>query len=473
MARARRLVALASINLMLAGCAMGPRAIERPDPQVALPDRWIGLGSAPVTGDMARYWTVLGDPLIDDLVARALSENRTMVQAAARLAQARAGVAQARAGYLPQVGASGSASRDLGKGASDKVRLGLGTDVRWETDLFGRVSLGVAASEADLAGAGYSLADLQRGIVGQIAQGVISGRSLAQQLAIARDTVRIQQDNLQIARWRLQAGLVTSLDVEQARAQLAETSASIPSLERELAATAHGLSRLAGEAPGRVLGELSDPRPIPRAGQAFEGDIPAAMLRRRPDVRLAETQLAADLARLGLARTQYLPTLQLSGSINTSALGLGSLFTTITGGLLGSVSQLIFDAGRTRAQVASARAQAQASAAGWEQAILIALEEVESSAAALTAARERMAFTRISLEAAQNTALLARSQYQAGLIDFQRLLTAESTLLAARNAVIAGEAEEAAAFVRLTQALGGGWDPAQPLETYDALLSER
>lgn len=473
MAHTQRFLFMTASVLLLSGCALGARTTARPEPQIAVPDRWIGLANEPLAGDVARYWTVLGDPLIDQLVAQALTENRNMVQAAARLAQARAGVIQARAGYLPQVGASGNAGRDFAKGASDKIRFGLGADVRWETDLFGRITLGVAASEAELAGAGYSLADLQRGIVGQIAQGVISGRSLAQQLAIARDTVGIQQDNLQIARWRLQAGLVTSLDVEQARAQLADTSASIPALERELAATAHVLSRLAGEAPGRVLGELRDPRPIPRAGQAFDGDIPAAILRRRPDIRLAEAQLAADLARLGLARTQYLPTLQLSGSINTSALGLGSLFNTITGGLLGSVSQMIFDAGRTRAQVASAQAQAQASAAGWEQAILIALEEVESSAAALTAARERMAFTRISLEAAQNTALLARSQYQAGLIDFQRLLTAESSLLSARNAVIAGEAEEAAAFVRLTQALGGGWDPALPLSTYDALLSER
>ncbi len=447
----------------LSGCAT-VKPTQLPPPQVNIPGQWLGSEGSETPGDIQHYWQALGDPLIDDLVARALVENRNLAQASARIAQARAGVMQARAGYLPQVNASGSAQRDVGKGASDRLRFGLGADVRWEADLFGRVSLGVAASEADLAGAGYSLADLQRAIVGQIAQGVVSGRSLAQQLAIARDTEKIQRDNLQIARWRLQAGLVTSLDVEQARGQWAETAGSIPTLERELATNAHMLSRLVGEAPGRVLGEFNAPRAVPSAPDVFAIDLPASMLRRRPDVRLAESQLAADMARLGIARTQFLPTLSLSGNIGTSALGLTNLFKAITGSLVGSLGQMIFDAGRTRAQVQSAEAVVKGSLAGWELAILTALEEVESSNAGLRAARERKAFSRISLEAAQNTAILARSQYQAGLIDFQRLLTAESALLSSRNGLIANQAEEAAAFIRLTQALGGGWDEAMVAE---------
>ena len=269
---------------------------------------------------------------------------------------------------------------------------------------------------------------------------------------------------MQIARWRLQAGLVTSLDVEQARGQWAETAGSIPTLERELATNAHMLSRLVGEAPGRVRGEFNAPRAVPTAPDVFAIDLPASMLRRRPDVRLAESQLAADMARLGIARTQFLPTLSLSGNIGTSALGLTNLFKAITGSLVGSLGQMIFDAGRTRAQVQSAEAVVKGSLAGWELAILTALEEVESSNAGLRAARERKAFSRISLEAAQNTAILARSQYQAGLIDFQRLLTAESALLSSRNGLIANQAEEAAAFIRLTQALGGGWDEAMVAE---------
>ncbi len=441
----------------LSGCAT-VRPLQVPPPQVSVPDQWQGLPASETQTDIGQYWRTLDDPLIDDLVARALAENRSLAQAVARIAQARAGVTQARAGYLPQVSASGSAQRNIGDGASDRFRFGLGADVRWETDLFGRVSMGVAASEADLAGAGYSLADTQRAIIGQIAQGVVSGRSLTQQLAIARDTEKIQRGNLQIAQWRLQAGLVTSLDVEQARGQWADTAASIPALERELATTAHMLSRLAGEAPGRVLGEFAILRSVPAVPQTLAADPPASILRRRPDVRLAESHLAADMARLGIARTQFLPALQLSGNIGTAALGLGNLFSTITGSLVGTLSQMIFDAGRTRAQVQSAEAVADGSLAAWELSILTALEEVEASSAALNAAGARQAFSRVSLEAAQNTAVLARSQYQAGLIDFQRLLTSEAQLLAARNGLIANQAEEAVAFIRLTQALGGGWD---------------
>lgn len=439
----------------LAACAPTSTGTP-PQPAIALPDHWSGDAQA-LPADAVRYWTRLNDPLVDRHVERALANNRDLAQAAARVAQARAGVRAARAGFLPQIDASGGVRRNVGDLADDRLQFSLGADAQWEIDLFGRIGNNVAASRADLAAAGYGLADLRRLIAGQVAQVTVSARALAVQRAIARETLTIQDENLQIARWRLQAGLVSSLDVEQAAAQRAQTAASIPALERDFAQAANTISTLIGEPPGAVRAALdADARAIPVPPEAAGLDTPAAILRSRPDVRQAEAALLADTARIGVARAQLLPLVRLTGNIGTSSFGIDNLFDIVTGGLFAGVSQLIFDGGRARAQVAGAEAAAKASLAAWEQAILGALEDVESAAVALTAARERVVLFGTALEAANNAALLARSQYQSGLIDFQTLLTAESQLLGARNALAASEAERANAFIVLNQALGGG-----------------
>ena len=457
----RRRVWLVALGAsMLGGCAAGSME-EAPRPNLALPDQWSIDGNIqPI--DTASYWTRLGDPLVDRHVQRAIAANRDIAQAAARVAQARAGVRAARAGYLPQVNASGGVRRDIGDGADDRLQYSLSADAQWEIDLFGRIGNDVAASRADLAAAGYGLADLQRLIVGQVAQATVSARALAVQLAIARETLAIQDNNLQIARWRLQAGLVSSLDVEQAAAQRAQTAAAIPALERDIVQAANSISTLIGEAPGPVrLAIEADAARIPVPPDTIGLDTPATILRVRPDVRQAEALLLANTARIGIARAQMLPLVRLTGEIGTGSIGIGNLFDVITGGLLAGVSQMIFDGGRARAGVAGAEAAAQVSLAAWEQSILVALADVENGQAALRAAGERVRLIGTALDAANNAALLARSQYQAGLIDFQTLLTAENQLLSARNALAASEAERANAFIGLAQALGGGWDAAK------------
>ena len=453
-------------SLALAGCATP--VIAPPEAGIAVPATWAETEQAPASLDVARYWRLLDDPMLTQFVEAALANNLDLAQSAARLDQARAQLAGTRAGYLPQVSGSGRAQQDLLDNAADDPLISLGADASWELDLFGRIGANVAASQADLAAAGYSLADLQRVIAGQVALATISARATAQQLAIARDTLNYQDENLQIARWRVQAGLVSSLDVEQARGQRAQTAATIPLLESSLASTANAISTLIGEPPGRVLGLLEAPAAIPTPPAVAGFEAPAEVLRRRPDVRGAEASLVASVARIDVARAQLLPAIQLGGTVGTSSLGLGNLFDVITGGVFGSISQLIFDGGRTRAQIDSARAAAQGSLAAWRQSILGALEDVESAAVDLDRSGQRVDIYAEALDAANNSAILARSQYQAGLSDFQNLLTSENQLLSARNAQVGAEADRASAFVRLTQALGGGWSPADyPLPISD------
>ncbi|RIV82476.1 efflux transporter outer membrane subunit [Aurantiacibacter zhengii] len=456
-ANARR--GLAATIGLLAVTACSTPAVEITQPEIAIPAEWQIADPAPISADITQYWTLLDDPLLTSFVEQAIADNRDLAQSAARLDQARASLVQARAGYLPSVSASGGINRDIGDLARDGVQFSIGADAAWEADLFGQISGNVAAAQGELAAQGYSLADLQRLIVGQVAIATINARATAEQLAIARSTLAYQDDNLQIARWRNQAGLVSSLDVEQARTQRAQTAATIPLLESSLTGTANSISTLIGEAPGRVLAAIvaDEPEPVPAPPLLAGFEAPGEVLRRRPDVRAAEASLFASTARIGVARAQLLPLVRLTGSIGTGSATAGNLFDVITGGLFAGVSQLIFDGGRTAAQVDSAEAGADASLAAWEQSILNALEDVETAAVDQRTAAQRVVINEEALDAADNSALLARSQYQAGLTDFRTLLTAENQLLSARNQLVSAQADRAIAFVRLTQALGGGW----------------
>lgn len=449
-------------NAVVLGCvfAAGCSTVSTVDvPQIdqLAPPSWAIVEPAPITTSITEYWAALDDPLITKYVEQSIENNLDLAAASARVTQARAGVRAARAGYFPQLNGSGSVSRDIGDFAEDDLRFSLGVDASWETNLFGRIGFDVAANREVLRASEYALADLQRLIVGQVVQSTVSARALAVQRDIAVSTLEVQNENLQIAQWRLQAGLVSSLDVEQAKAQRGQTAALIPALERDLVAAANSISVLIGEAPGAVYEDLTQSEKIPTPPSQLGFGAPAAVLRNRPDVRQAEASLLADGAQLGLARTQLLPLVRLTGNVSTQSTGLDELFDIITGGLFANVAQLIFDGGRTSAQIDGAEAQVEVSLAGWEQSILLALEDVESASVAFQAAGERVALFEEVLEATQNAAIIARNQYQAGLIDFETLLIAENQLLSSRNSLAAAEAELANAFVTLTQALGGGW----------------
>jgi len=461
-ANIRRFGAVLSV-LFLSGCvSLSPEAPDLEDARM-VPENWALADLAmadlsPVEIELATYWALLDDPLLDMLVLRARANNLDLAQAVARVRAAQAGLREARAIRLPSATSNAGIGRDVGDFSSDEIQFVLGADVAWDADLFGGIGAGIDASRADLRAAGYSLADLERVIVSSVAIQTTTARSLAAQLTIARESLVNQDDNLQIARWRNQAGLVSSLDVEQARTQRAQTAATIPLLESDLAATANAISTLIGEPPGDVYRLLlAQPQPVPTPPENIALDVPARTLQRRPDVSAAQAQLAADLERIGVARAQLYPLVRLSGSVGSTAFGVDELLDIVTGNVFAGLTQLLFDGGRTRAQIDRAQAISDGSLAGWHRTILVALEEVETAAVDLDAGDARVAAFIEASEGARDAALLARSQYQAGLIDFQVLLTVESQLLSARNAEVSARAARALAFIRLARALGGGW----------------
>jgi NodT family efflux transporter outer membrane factor (OMF) lipoprotein len=445
--------------LSLAACSVGPNYRPPAPGALSVPDTFYARDAqAAQPAELAHWWERFDDPLLARLIGEASAGNLDLAQAASRLTQARESLVQARAGLVPTVGASAGAGRDAGPG-NDRTSFNVGADASWEIDLFGRIRRGIEASGADAQGVYYDREALRVAIAAEVATNYIQARIAQERLALARDTLAIADDNLQIAGWRVEAGLVSSLDSEQARAARAQTAASIPTIENAFTSATYRLAVLTGRAPGALTGELTQAKPIPRGPAEVAVGIPADTLRQRPDVRSAERTLAAQTARIGVAEAQLYPALRLSGNIGTSAFSLGGLFDAITGGIFSSLSQTLFDGGRLRSQLRSQQAATEGALAGYRQSVLTALEDVENALLALRSARERQAQFTIALDAANNSAILARIQYRSGLTDFRQLLETERSLLSARDGLVGSRGDEALALVQLYRALGGGWDP--------------
>ena len=447
---------------MLGGCTVGPTYRPVSANELGVPTRYVVTGSD-ARPDLRKWWTSFGDAALTSLVDQATADNLSIAQSIERLVQAREALIQARGSRLPSVGATISAGRNLNSTFGDSDSFSGTLNARWSADLFGALARGQEASAAALDSAGFDLAALRTQIAAQVGTNYVNYRTNVSRLAIARDTVRTQDDNLEIAGFRAQAGLVSSLDVEQARTQRAQTAATVPLLEQSVVTSRNQLSILTGRAPGAVDAALSALAPIPIGPLHLAIGIPADTLRQRPDVRSSERQLAAATARIGVAEAQLYPALTLTGNIGSSALSLGSLGDTITGGLFGSLAQTIFQGGQLHSQVRAQEAVTRGAFAQYKSTVLTALQDVENGDVALLASNDRARALAEAVEAANNAAILARSQYRAGLTDFRTLLTAEQSLLSARDGLASVKGAQATSLIQLYLALGGGWDPSEPL----------
>ncbi|HEX7971234.1 MAG TPA: efflux transporter outer membrane subunit [Thiobacillus sp.] len=465
---ARSLFMLA--GLVLTGCAtVGP---DYRTPMPAVPAGWnrIDAAASPVIfaavpGDLSPWWQRLNDPLLSQLVDEALLASPDLHLAQARLREARARREVAAAGRFPSVTASGTASRsrsseELGSGATRNL-FSAGFDASWELDVFGGVRRGVEAAEADLASSGASLDNARVSLVAEVALNYVDVRAFQIRLGIARDNLDTQSETLQLTEWRAQAGLVSSQDVEQARSNREQTRAQIPSLETSLAEAEHRLDILLGQAPGTLHARLAAAGGLPAVPAQIAVGIPAHALRQRPDVRAAERKLAAETARVGVAKAARYPAFNLSGSIGVDALTLGALNHggAATSSLLAGVTAPIFDAGRLRSQVDIQEAVREQAQVSYEQSVLSALQDVENALVALARSREREQALANADEAARNAALLARQRYSAGLIDFQSVLDTERSVLSVADSLASTRADGVLALISLYKALGGGWSP--------------
>ncbi len=446
-----------ALALVLAGCSsLQPHSADVP--AVPVPAGWSATGAGAVATPLVQWWGRLGDPELTALITEALAANTSVRSAQAALQQSRALVDVQTAGTLPQVGASASAQRSRASGSTGNS-YSAGFDASWEPDVFGRLRAGVTATEADARAAEASLADVQVSLAAEVAVNYIELRGLQQRLQIARSNLASQQETLQIAQWRLQAGLTTSLVAEQARAAAEQTAAQVPALQSSLAQSRHSLAVLTGQAPAALDTRLAAAAPVPTAPNDLALDIPAQTLRQRPDVRAAEHRVAAAVARVAQADAARYPDFSLSGSLGLRALTLGTLTggNSVASALAASLSASLFDGGAAKAQVRSQQAALEQVRVGYEAAVLTALKDVEDALVALQGDNERLVRLQAAADAAANAALMAQQRYSSGLIDFATVLETQRTQLSAQDSVATTVASVAADHVRLYKALGGGW----------------
>jgi NodT family efflux transporter outer membrane factor (OMF) lipoprotein len=459
---------------MLSACSVGPDYRPKSAAELGVPDNW-SVTASPSAEDLTRWWSKFDDPILGQLVEQAQTANLDIAQAVARLRQAREALVVSRSSFFPTISGSGSYNRSepirggntsitqsdgsiatIPAQGSDSVSLGL--DASYQIDLFGGVRRSVESSRAQYAAAGFDYATTLLSVESEVARNYVLARAYQAQLANARDSLSIQDDNLEIAGFRVQAGLVSSLDAEQARATRAQTDATIPVIQQQYNAAVSRIGVLTGQAPGALKPMLAASAPIPTGPENIMAGIPANILRQRPDVRSAERNLAAATAQIGVAKAQLYPALSISGSLDTNAARVGNIFDTITGSLFAGVTQAIFNGGRLNAQVRSARAGSDAAFAAYKSTVLTAMEDIENAIVAFQSAQAREQSFNIAFDAAANSTELARSQYRSGLTDFTTLNAQETSLVSARNGLVQARSDKATALIALYVALGGGWD---------------
>ena len=469
----RRLLPLAP-TLALAACMVGP---DHGDPRPGSPsqDPFVS-GTSPVfTGEEppGRWWSLYRDPLLDSLVEEALVANTDLRVAAANLRRARAVLRETRSGLFPDLTATASAtySRQSGDqigfsnsgGEGESFDIGLGSS--YQLDLFGRIRRAIQAARADAEAAQAAFDVTRITVAAETARAYADACSAGRRLAVARETLRIQEQTFDLTRRRVAGGRGTALDTGRAGALLEQVRATLPTLEAQRAAALFRLSVLTGRPPAAFPREVAACETPPALDRPIPVGDGAALLARRPDIRQAERELAAATARVGVATAGLYPSVELGGSIGSTAtslsgLGSGDSFRFSIGPLISfSLSNLTVG----RARVAQAEAGADAALAAFEGAWLRALEETESALTRYARELGRLAALRRARTQSAEATRIARLRYQAGRESFQIVLDAEREIADVDAAVAQSEASLADQLVSLFLALGGGWQDAPPV----------
>jgi len=452
--------------LIITGCAtVGPDYVR---PEVPVYKEWnTQLNDNRSTKEMkaktlAEWWTTLSDPELSRLIERAVAGNLDLKMARARVREARARRGIAAADLFPTLDAAGSAtwSRTTGDtGATTTSDLYAASfDAAWELDIFGGVRRSVEAAQGDLEASEEDLRNVLVSLLAEVALNYLDVRIYQDRISVAEENLESQSETYQLTQWLYEAGLSDELAVQQARYNLENTRAEIPTLRTGLEAAMNRVAVLLGEQPGKVHAELEKREPIPVPPLQVAVGVPADLLRRRPDVRQAERELSAQTARVGVATSDLYPKFTLSGSIGLESLSLSNL-SSGTLSLIGgpAVSWAIFRGGAIRQNIEAQSALQEQALIQYEAVILDALEEVENALVAYAEVQQRRQALSEATQAAQKAAELAQHKYQSGLTDFTNVLDAQRSLLSFQEQLAQSNGNVTANLVRLYKALGGGW----------------
>ena len=473
------LAMLALAGVAISGCAVGPDYVAPPSP---VSGAFLGRTAviqrvaAPEPADASAWWKGFGDSMLDSLVDRALAQNLDLAQAAARAAQARAGLTDATAALLPSGGAQAQAAKvyvstQTPTGQLFSAAPGFDRDgslyegdltASWEIDVFGGLRRDREAAAADYQAARVGVAAARLTVAAQTADTYLLIRGLQVRLAVARGQVETQRRLVETVRLQYSRQIVPELQLNQAEGALAQTRAQVPVLEDGLDAAMNALDVLLGVQPGATRGELAATAPVPRAPAVAEAVGPADLIRRRPDLAVAEWRLRSSNAAIGAAISEYYPKFSLTGLVGTATTARSTVFEGSANqaqGVLG-LRWRLFDFGRVDAEIKVAKGRNAEALAAYQQSVLRATADVEDAFSSLVK-REDQARVLVDGERSLSKARTASEvAYEAGAVSLIEVLDADARLLAVRDARAQADTEAARAAVRSFRALGGGWNAA-------------
>lgn len=459
---ARKLASVLTAAAIVAGCEVGPNYHP---PRTPMPAQWEAppTTQASVTVqqpvEIEQWWTTFHDPELDSLIDRAVQSNLDLEAATERIRQARASIGVVSASLFPTANATGSYSHSFsghGQG-SDLWRAGL--DAAWEIDVFGGIRRSVEAANASYQASIEDRRDVLVTLLGEVASDYILLRGFQQEIIISQENLQAQIHNASLTREKKQLGNVTDLDIVQADAQVASTTADIATLQTSEEQTVYALSVLLGLPPAALDEEFSQPQKVPAPPSFVPVGLPSELLRRRPDIRRAERQLAAATANIGVATADLFPRFSLTGNLSFSGAHLASLgdWANRFGSIGPSFTWPIFDAGRIWSNIEVQNAvQAQAYTT-YKQTVLAALQEVEDDLVAYAREQQRRVALTDAVALNQRAVELSTRRYNQGLTDFLNVLDAERSLFSSQTALVQSDRTVGTDAVALYKALGGGW----------------
>jgi len=456
------------------GCVVGP---DYHRSAVTAPAAWaspVANGLADKATASSSWWTSFHDAELDSLIQRAPQSNLDLRVAEARLRQARAAREASAADFWPAVNVSGSYAR--AKQSANQPLIGAlplppnfpfeysvyqaGFDASWEIDLFGGKRRALEAATTEWEGVIEARNDAMLSLLAEVARNYIELRGSQQRLEIARHNLRLQEEALELTRARLQGGVATELDVARSAVLLTAVQASVPPLVTAVRATMYGLAVLLGQQPGELTAELSQPAAVPPPPPEVPIGLPSDLLRRRPDVRRAERQLATETARIGIAKSEWFPKVSLTGDAGLESVSIskwfepGSQFWSIGP----SVKWRVLDFGRVRAEVRAQTAVQEAALAMYEKTVLISLQEVENAVVAYAQEQNRHQALADAVAENRHSLTMADSLYATGRVNFIDVLDARRSLYRADDLLAVSDQTIAIDLIALYKALGGGWE---------------
>jgi len=474
------LIMLIVSMLLFGGCTMvGPDYVKPTAPE---PQKWIESRSPKIEsrqGKFSDWWIVFNDPALNELIGAAYQQNLTLQIAGLRIYEARAQLGIAFGFQFPQTqqGVGSASLNQLSKNAPNAANADryysnydIGLDAAWELDIWGKFRRGVQSSVANLEATIANYDDILVSLTGEVARTYIVLRTSEERLAVARQNVEIQKRSLDIAEVRFKAGAVTELDVSQARALLSSTRASLPGFATDVRQAKNALAILLGKLPGEIDAMLAGPGLIPKVPAEVAVGIPAELLRRRPDIRFAERQLAAQSARIGFAKADLFPHFSLFGSWGFQTSGqtdfrsnnaqFSDLFKadSITYATGGGFNWDLFNYGRITNRVRVEDARFQELAVNYEDTVIRAVQEVEDAMTGFLNSQDAVFYLADAVKASKRAVDLSLIQYREGLVDYQRVLDTQRDLTTQQDNLVATAGSVGTNLVALYRSLGGGWE---------------